>query len=94
MAEEAKRFYCSLSKLHSLLDEANKGSHSYRNFYTLRKVNGDNCQYIGLAAGMLEKEKFLNTFENELHAVIKAYREYTRGRSIDPEVRKLLDGLG
>ena len=66
-----------LSHLHSKLEEVNKGDHYYRQFHTLRFINGDGCPLLPMISDNLP----LDFIEKELKELVSTYREYLLERN-------------
>jgi hypothetical protein len=71
--------YRRLSKLHTTLEAVNKGDHYYRQFHTLRCINGDHCPALPLITPNLP----LDFIEKELKDVVDAFREYKSKSSVN-----------
>ena len=72
--------YRKLSRLHSKLEQHNKGDDYYHQFYTLRHINGDGCPMLPL----ISKNLPIDFIEKELKELVTAYRDYKATGGKDP----------
>ena len=78
---DLNQVYCKLSRLHSKLEEHNKGNDFYHQFHTLHHVNGDGCPMLPLVTKNLPIE----FIEKELQDLVTTYRDYkaTGGKDLN-----------
>lgn len=69
---DLREVYIALNRLHTKIDQVNKGDHPYYQFRYLWAKNGDSCQYLPLFA----KQMPIDEVFPEIEQLVKAYRNY------------------
>lgn len=72
--------YRKLTRLHSKLNQVNVGDNYYRQFYELRKINGDSCSALPRITPHLP----IDFIEEDLENLVRSYQAYRENKPIPP----------